>query len=152
MGSIQNPAGAFGYPTPETPDGGFGNIEHRVLDGTVAAGDAVQLTGTLGHVIAQLTNGTALALFVGFALEPGVAGRVIAVGKSGPATVSKHAGAALTAGNLVGRSVTTAGRVALVATSAAITQAKDFGTVQGVVLEDAVSAATTVVIDIRGAY
>lgn len=146
MGVIENPGGAFGYDGPQTPDGGY-ETRHYVAGGTVVAGDAVQVTGTLGRVISQLTNSTH-AFFRGVALEGGESGDTILVSRGGPVTVNKHDGAALTAGNFVGRSVTTAGEMALVTNASAVTQAKDLGIVQGIVLADAASDATTVVIDL----
>jgi hypothetical protein len=134
MGSkaITNPAGAFGYTDLQTKL--FSEAAPFVASAAVTA-PAVVAIGTDGRVATAPTNGVA-ALCVGIAVDS------IVSGQAGQAVVQGVAGqvpcdGAVSAGDLLKRSVTTAGRVSATATPAA-----------GEVLAVAINASASNVVDV----
>ncbi len=128
--TITNPAGAFGYTDLQTK---LFSIEAPVLASAAVAAKRVVAFGTDGSVATAATDSTA-------SLALGITNDAIALGETGGAVVFGIAenvpcAGAVAAGDILKRSVTTAGYVSATATPAA-------GEVIGVAL--AASASSTV--------
>lgn len=108
MRAINNPLGAFGYST---------SLDQNVTEfktSAAVASKAVLAIGTDGRVATAATNGTA-TLVIGVATEAAASGKAVSVVTCGHVTAVPVDGT-VAAGDVLKRSVTTAGRLAATAT------------------------------------
>lgn len=140
--AIRYPASVFGYSSNAPADGGS-TAEPFVAAAAITKGHAVELDFTTSdaRVKAATTNG-GTQLFVGIAQDgAAAAGEVVLVTMFGMATAKVSTN--VTVGDRLNISATTAGELATVAGTVAVTQTQHLGSVRAVALETITTASAT---------
>jgi hypothetical protein len=142
--TIRNPAGAFGA----QPDNSKNTlIQVMNVVGAALPGQVMCIIATPGNNngVSVATTGIAARNQVGICLDTVPAtGGLARICLYGPCdNVLKTTGAAITAGDTVGRDATTAGSVSTIAGGTAVTTVATSETGIGIAMADAASAATT---------